>query len=210
MKTILKIAVIGGGGRTGQYVVNQLLEKGYSLRLLLRHPEEFDIDSPLIEILQGDVLDEDAVKSLIEGCDAVLSTVGQRKDEPLVASSASIHILNAIGRRPVRYILLAGLNVDTPTDRKGEETAKATEWMKATFPAMHADRQHSYSVLAASDAEWIMFRVPFIEFSGNHSEVKVNATDCPGSKINAADIATFMIAQLTDDTWLRKAPFISN
>src|SRR5437870_1352239 len=79
MKTMQKIAVIGGGGRTGQYLVNQLIEKGYSLKLLLRHPEDFTIGNPLIEIVKGDVLDEAVVRKLVDGCDAVLSTVGQRK-----------------------------------------------------------------------------------------------------------------------------------
>ncbi len=210
MERIQKIAVIGGGGRTGQYLVNQLIEKGYSLKLLLRHPERFTIHSPLIEIVHGDVLNPAAVDALLQGCDAVLSTAGQRQDEPLVASQASINVLNVIGERPVRYIVLAGLNVDTPTDRKSVETAKATEWMRVTFPAIHDDRQKSYAVLAESNAEWIMVRVPYIEFNGIRGEVKVSATDSSGTKIDAADIAGFMIDQLTDDTWLRKAPFISN
>nr|WP_295931382.1 NAD(P)H-binding protein [uncultured Dyadobacter sp.] len=210
METSHRIALIGGGGRTGQYLVDQLIEKGYRLKLLLRHPENFTTKSPLIEIVRGDVLDQNAVDVLVQGCDAVLSTVGQRKDEPLVASQASIHILNAIGDRPVRYVLLAGLNVDTPSDRKGPETRKATEWMRSTFPVIHEDRQKSYAVLAGSDADWIMVRVPYIEFNGNRSEVKVSETDSPGSKIDAADIAAFMIDQLDNGTWLRKAPFISN
>lgn len=210
MKAMQKIAVIGGGGRTGQYLVNQLIEKGYSLKLLLRHPGDFTIQSPLIEIVHGDVLDAEAVRILLDGCGAILSTVGQRKDEPLVASQANANILNAIGERPLRYVVLAGLNVDTPTDQKGEETLKATQWMKATFPAIHNDRQKSYSVLAESNTEWVMVRVPYIEFNGNRAGVKVSATDSPGNKIDAADIAGFMIEQLTDDTWLHKAPFISN
>lgn len=210
MKRIQKIAVIGGGGRTGQYIVNQLIEKGYSLRLLLRHPENFTIQSPLIEIAKGDVLDAGIVEWLVAGCDAVLSTAGQRKDEPLVASRACMNVLNAIGDSPVRFVVLAGLNVDTPSDQKGEETAKATEWMRTIFPAIHNDRQKSYSILAESNVEWIMVRVPYIEFNGHHGEIKISATDSPGSKIDAADIAAFMIGQLTDDTWLRKAPFISN
>lgn len=210
MKEIQKIAVIGGGGRTGQYLVNQLIERGFSLKLLLRHPERFTIQSPQIELVRGDVLNAEAVRTLLEGCGAVLSTVGQRQGEPLVASQANVNVLHAIGDRPVRYVVLAGLNVDTPMDRKGEETAKATEWMRTTFPGIHNDRQKSYSVLAESRAEWIMVRVPYIEFNGNRAPVKVSATDSPGSRIDAADIAAFMIGQLTDDTWLRKAPFIAN
>lgn len=160
MKTVNKIAVIGGGGRTGLYLVNQLIEKGYVLKLLLRHPDNFPIQSALIEIVHGDVLDQIAVASLLEGCDAVLSTVGQRKDEPLVASQATSHILGAIGARPMRYVVLAGLNVSTPTDQKGQDAMQATQWMRATFPDIHDDRQKSYTLLAESRTEWIMVRVP--------------------------------------------------
>jgi uncharacterized protein YbjT (DUF2867 family) len=210
METIQKIAVIGGAGRTGSYVVNQLIQKGFYLKLLLRHPEDFTIQSPLIQIVEGNVLDRDIVNVLIKDCQAVLTTVGQRKGEPLVASQATRNVLNAIGDKPVRYVALAGLNVDTPFDKKGEETVKATEWMKATFPAIHEDRQRSYSILSESDVAWTLVRVPFIEFNGEQQGVKVGLLDSPGPKIEAADIAAFMIGQLGDDTYIRKAPFIAN
>lgn len=210
METIQKVAVIGGAGRTGSYLVNQLIQKGFYLKLLLRHPEDFTIQSPLIEIVEGDVLDRDIVNVLIKDCQAVLTTVGQRKGEPLVASQATRNVLNAIGDKPVRYVALAGLNVDTPFDKKGEETVKATEWMKATFPAIHEDRQRSYSILSESHVAWTLVRVPFIEFNGEQQGVKVDLLDSPGPKIEAADIAAFMIGQLGDDTYIRKAPFIAN
>lgn len=210
MKNLPKIAIVGGGGRTGQFLVTQLLEKGYALKLLLRHPELFTIQSPSIEIIRGDATDTDAVQQLVSGCGAVLSTVGQRKGEPLVASRATRNLLDAMGERPIRYIVLAGLNVDVPTDQKSEVTRKATEWMRTTFPDIHADRQKSYALLAQSNAEWTMVRVPYIEFNGTRATVKVSETDSPGTKIDAADIAGFMIDQLTDGTWLRKAPFIAN
>ena len=214
MKQIKKIAIIGGGGRTGQYIVSQLLEKGYPIRLLLRHPESFPLSDPLIEIIRGDVLDAHIVSELLQGCNAIISTVGQRKGEPLVASIATENILHAIENQPVgsmsiRYILLAGLNIDTPFDRKSPETQKATDWMKMTFPYIHADRQKSYSILQGSQVKWTLVRVPFIEFSEKRSELNVSLEDCLGSKISAADIAGFMIAQLTDDTYIRKAPFIA-
>ena len=39
MNTINKVAVLGGGGRTGNYLVSQLLQEGFSVKLLLRNPE---------------------------------------------------------------------------------------------------------------------------------------------------------------------------
>ncbi|WAC10224.1 NAD(P)-dependent oxidoreductase [Dyadobacter pollutisoli] len=214
MEAIQKIAVIGGGGRTGKYIVDQLLQKGFSLRLLLRNPNTFTIQDPLIEIIHGDVLDEKIVNVLIEGCQAVISTVGQRKDEPLVASRGAKNVISAIQKQQisagkVRYILLAGLNVDTLFDKKSPETQKATAWMKETFPAIHEDRQKSYAILEASDVDWTLVRVPCIEFSDEKGNVKVDPEDCPGSKISAGDIARFMIGQLMDNTYLRQAPFIA-
>jgi len=206
-----RIAILGGGGRTGKYLVTQLINQGYRVKLLLRNPEKFELESPLIEILKGDVLEGDAILSLAEGCQAFISSVGQRKDEPLVASQATINVLKAMAEYRIhRYILLAGLNVDTPFDKKSQETSAATDWMKKSFPEIHADRQKSYSILSASEVNWTLVRVPFIEFTDTVGETIVSLEDCRGKKISAADIATFIVNQLSDDTYIKKSPFIAN
>ena len=106
-----KIALLGGGGRTGKYILARLLSQGYSVKILLRNPENFQLESPFIEIVKGDAIDPDAILLLVQGCQSVISTVGQRKDEPLVASQATINILRAMTEFGIkRYILVAGMN----------------------------------------------------------------------------------------------------
>lgn len=211
MKKNNTIALLGGGGRTGKYIVEELLRKGYQVKLLLRSPEKFQIESPLIKIYKGDALDESAVSLLMENCIAVINTLSQRKDEPLVASQATRLVLESMNEfKIMRYILVAGLNVDTPLDKKSVKTTAATEWMKANFPLIHEDRQKTYTLLSQSYVDWTLVRVPFIEFSENKSKIKIDLEDCPGSKINAADIATFVVQQVSDQTYIKKAPFITN
>jgi putative NADH-flavin reductase len=214
MNAVQNIAVIGGNGRTGRFLVEALLRQHFHLKLLLRNPEQFQVQHPNITIVQGDVLDAQAVESVISGCNAVMSATGQRKDEPLMPSQATMHILNAIKAQPnarsIRYISLAGLSVDTPFDQKGPETQQATNWVRETFPEIHADLQKSYSILRQSDLEWILVRVPFIEFENGNGYVKVDLLDSPGKNIAAGDIAAFMVGQLVDDTYLRQAPFIAS
>lgn len=211
-----KIAVIGGGGRTGKFLVDQLLAKGFQLKLLLREPANVPQVSANSnsEIIKGDVLDYEQVRSLVKDCRAVISTVGQRKDEPLVASQATRNILSAIEEadpsRSVRYILVAGINVDTPFDRKGTETVLATKWMQENFPLIHEDRQEAYRVLANSDVPWTLVRVPCIEFEGKKGRVEASLEDAPGQKISATDIASFLVSQLDDPAFVRQAPFIAN
>jgi putative NADH-flavin reductase len=206
-----KIAVLGGGGRTGKYLVNQLINKGFQLKVLLRHPKQFHLQSQQIEIVKGDATHPESIRQLVEGCEAIISVVGQRPDEPLVASCATQNMLDAMNEFGVkRLISLAGLNVDTASDKKGQETLMATEWMKSNFPEIHNDRQKAYSILSASELNWTFVRVPFIEFSESSGELAVNLEDCPSDKINAGSLAIFLTDQLSDDTYIRKAPFVAS
>jgi putative NADH-flavin reductase len=210
MKNISKVAVLGGGGRTGNYLVNQLLKKGFSVKLLLRNPEKFEIQNSKIEIIKGDALDFESIKVLLEDCDAVVSTIGQRKDEPLVASAVTKNVLKAMKEYNInRYVLLAGLNIDTPFDKKSSKTIMATDWMKANFPIIQEDRQKAYTLLEESDVNWTQVRVPFIEFSNDSSEIAVDVEDCLGDKISAFDIAVFMTKEMVESNYSRQSPFIS-
>jgi putative NADH-flavin reductase len=211
MKQHTKIAILGGGGRTGKFLVTQLIDQGYQLKLLLRNPEQFTIDSPLIEVLKGDAVDTKAIHALLEGCEAVISTVGQRKGEPLVASQATTHLLQSMKTYGIRrYIVVAGLNLDTPFDNKSEKTRMATEWMKANFPIVHADRKKAYSILSDSTLDWTVVRVPLIVFLDTKGEIRVDLEDCKGDTISAAAIGAFLIEQLSDTIYFRKSPFIAN
>jgi putative NADH-flavin reductase len=211
MNRNIKIAVFGGGGRTGKYLITQLIEKGYSLKVLLRNLETFELKSPLIQIVQGDAIDFTIVNSLIDGCQAVISTIGQRPGEPLVAEQATRNILNAMSHYSVkRYILVAGVNIDTPLDNKGPETITATNWMKANYPIIQEDRQKAYDLLVESNMNWTLVRVPFIDFNIGKGDVNVSLDDCMGDKIDAGNIAAFLIKQLSEETYFNKAPFICN
>ncbi len=206
-----KIAVLGGGGRTGKYLVNQLINKGFQLKVLLRRPEQFLIQSQQIEIVNGDATHSESVRQLVEGCEAIISVVGQRPGEPLVACRATQNLLDSMNEFGIkRLISLAGLNVEAPSDRKGNETLMATGWMKANFPGIHADRQKSYSLLEQSSVNWMLVRVPFIEFQDARGELAVSLSDCPSGKVNAGSLAVFLVDQLFDDTYIRKAPFVAN
>lgn len=211
MKQNIKIAILGGGGRTGKFLVRQLINHGYSCRLLLRNPENLQIASPLIEIVKGDACDAEAINSVLNGCNAVISTIGQRTGEPLVAELATKNVLAAMALCDIkRYLLVAGINIDTPFDRKRVQTIAATEWMKKNYPLIQEDRQNAYSLLAASRVDWTLLRVPFIEFAEGTGSVTENLEDCLGNKINAGNIAAFLVKQLFEETYIRKAPFIAN
>lgn len=211
MKQTLRVAILGGGGRTGRFVVAELVQQQYQMKLLLRTPDSFDIQHELIEIIKGDACDPGTVDVLVQNCQAVISTIGQRKDEPLVAERATKNVISAMEKYKLqRYILLAGVNIDMPGDHKSANTKAATEWMRNNFPHIQQDRQNALYWLAQSDLEWTMVRVPFIHFVPGCGRTKISLTDCLGNSIMAGDVANFLVQQLTKGDFIRQSPFISS
>lgn len=210
MKTY-KIAVIGGTGKSGQYLVQNLLEKGYSLKLLLRHPENFILQNPFIEVVKGDARDETAIHTLIEGTDLVMSTLGQPKGEKSIFSDAAKNIISAMNHYGIRrYIVTTGLSVNTPFDHKNERIKMATGWMYENYPETTTDKQKEYELLQDSNLDWTLVRLPRIHLTEENFSIETNLQDCKGEGISAVDLAEFLVSQIKDSEYIRKSPFLYN
>ena len=211
MNQKIKLAILGGSGKSGKYLVKELLSQGFHLKLLLRNPENFQQKSPLIEIVKGDARDDESVKSLVSGCQAVISTLGQPRGEASIFSQATTNVIRAMAQYNInRYVVITGLNVDTPFDKKGLKTKMATDWMKSNYPKTTLDKQVEFDFLSKSDIDWTLVRLPLIEQTDEKRKVMVSLEDCPGDKISATDLACFLIDQLSNDNYVRKSPFIAN
>ena len=211
MKPIHTVALIGGTGKAGKYLLKQLLLQNFRVKLLHRKPETLNISNPLIQMIKGDVRHYEAIHTLLAGCDAVLSCLSQPVGEPSIFSVATRNILRAMQAHQIsRYITTAGLNVDTPTDQKSAQTQFGTKWMYENFPVTTKDRQAEYQLLADSSTRWTMIRLPLINQTDEVSQIDISLVDCPGNHISATNLALFMIRQLTGEEFVRQAPFIAD
>ncbi|GHB68083.1 NAD(P)-dependent oxidoreductase [Persicitalea jodogahamensis] len=210
MKQKPKVAVIGGTGKAGKYLVKELLRQNFPFKLLLRNPDNFSIETTLAELVAGDARNYEAVRTLLEDCQAVISTLGQPAGQPAIFSQATENVLRAMeGTITTRFIVITGAPVDAPGDRKGEWAQTATDWMKANYPETTNDKQVEYQKLTESQVAWTLVRLPWIELTEVEQDVKVSLEDCPGETVSASALARFLVAQLTDDTYVRQAPFVA-
>lgn len=214
MKQDKKIAVIGGTGKSGKYLVAQLIKQGYSCKLLLRNPETVFLKNPLIEIIKGDVQSLDDIRALVaDGCDAVISALGMGKmpNSTSIFSQSTTNIIQAMTEQNIRrYIVITGLTVDTEFDKKGTKTKFATDWMYTNYPLTTTDKQTEYEILKTSNLDWTLVRLPMIEQTEERNEVVVSLEDCLGDKISANDLADFLINQLSDNQYIKQSPFVVN
>ncbi len=211
MNQPIKVALLGATGKAGKYILRELLRQNYPVKALIRKPENFSITHPLLEIVKGDIKDFETARLLLSQCQVIISSIGPKKDEPLVQSLATTNILKAMEELHVkRYILLAGLNVDIPGDQKSNANQASSEWMRQTFPEAVADRQLTYDILSDSKTDWTLVRLPWIEQTVERRGLIVNLKDCLGEKISTTDLADFITKQIISSEYIRKSPFVAS
>jgi len=205
------IAVIGGTGKSGKYLVQQLLKNNYHIKLLIRNPENFTLQNHLIEIVKGDVRDYDSVQNLLKKCNVVVSTLGQPAGEKSIFNDATQNIIKAMNSYGIkRYVVTTGLNVNTPFDRKNEKVRMATEWMYQNYTETTADKQKEYELLVKSNLNWTLVRLPLINITDESYAIETSLEDCKGENISVNDLGKFLVSQIDDETFIKQSPFLYN
>lgn len=98
-----RVLVTGGAGFIGSHTVDLLLERGYQVRVFDNLEPQVHGDgagvpsylSPEAEFVQGDVLDRDALRRALDGCDAVIhdaAMVGVGQSQYQVARYTQVNV----------------------------------------------------------------------------------------------------------------------
>lgn len=69
----MKISIFGSTGGTGQELIKQGLEKGYSISTIVRN--QLDITNPKLTVIKGNIFDKSLVKEIIDKSDLVVSVL---------------------------------------------------------------------------------------------------------------------------------------
>ena len=79
----MKVALIGGTGFVGSYLIDELISNEHTPRLLVRkNSEDKVIQSDKCEIIKGDIDNNNALKETLEGCDAVIYLIALIREFP--------------------------------------------------------------------------------------------------------------------------------
>lgn len=213
-KESMKVAIVGGSGNVGRFLIQRAPEAGYQVRILMRSPNKITLSNGKIEVVQGDARDIASIRSLLQDCDAVLNALGQREQyeyEVPTFSIATDHVLTVMKELGIRWcILVRGFSVDAPGDHKDLRTRLFSTLVRCLIHEIWVDWQKELDTLLSSDVEWTLVRLPMVVDEPPSGQVRVNLASSPGKKITGYDLANFVVAQLAEPTYVGKAPFIGN
>ena len=79
----MKVALIGGTGYVGSYIIDELIKNDHIPRLLVRNGSESKVIQPeKCETINGDIDDDAALNETLEGCDAVIYLIALIREFP--------------------------------------------------------------------------------------------------------------------------------
>lgn len=210
----MKIVVFGASGGTGRELVRQGLAQGHEVTVFVRNPHSFT-GADHLQVVVGNALDAKAVASAIAGQQAVLSALGARSlaDGTLLPESMK-HILAAMKQQSIaRLIVLGASGVWPGAARRLSPPMRLlakllnSTILKSPFAAQRAMQQ----IIQASGTEWTIVQPPRLLNVPGRGQYRVDADALPanGTRIARADVAAFMLAQLSTPEWIRQSPFIA-
>ena len=204
-----RVLIIGATGGTGRQLVTQALERGYAVTALVRDPSRLRVDHPQLSVIRGDVLDYASVEAAVRGQDAVCSALGHKRffHPTRILSEGTRNLLRAMEAHGVpRFVCETSLGIGDSAGRMGLYYTLFV--IPVILPFYFWDKTRQERITAGSNVEWIIVRPGVLNDGDKRGRFREGCR--VGSflwtvRISRADVADFMLNQLTSDTYLRTA-----
>lgn len=208
----MNLLIFGATGGTGRQLVEQALAQGHAVTAFARNPAKLGLAHPNLRVAQGDVLNLGAVEQAVLGQEAVLSALGApAAQRSAVRSEGTRNIVRAMTAAGVRrFVCLTTLGM-------GDSRAALPFSYKYLIVPLFlrrafADSEIQEEGIRQSQLDWTIAR-PGTLTNGPRTGVYRHgfAATATGLKItiSRADVADFMLKQLRDTAYLRKAASLS-
>jgi putative NADH-flavin reductase len=208
----MKLLIFGATGGTGRELVKQALDQGHQVVAFARNPARIaDIQNANLQVVRGDVLDATVVEGAVAGQEVVLSTIGTGAQRTTLREDGTRNIVEAMAKTGVRHLIcLSSLGV-------GDSRANLTFFTKHIIVSVFlrhafADHERQEAIVKQSSLDWTIVRPPHLK-DGPRTGVYRHGFPITDRKIKGeisrADVADFMLKQLSDDTYLHQTPGVS-
>ena len=209
----MKITLFGATGRTGKYVLEQALEAGHAVTVLVRSPEKLSVTHLKLTVLQGDARDPDDVSRAIVGAEAVISTLGPVRGGPMdVMTRGAENIVAAMKQHGVkRLISTTGAGVSAPQDIPTIMSRFIGFLVRTLSREVYEDSLRGADTIQNSGLDWTIVRGPMLRdapFDGDYRLGYVG--DGMNRTLSRSNFADCILNQLEDETYLHKIPAVSD
>lgn len=211
----MNLLIFGATGGTGRELVKQALEKNHSVTAFARNPYAITHKHSNLRIIQGDVMNPASVEHSMKGHDVVLSSIGSPANKiGTIRSEGTQNIIRAMGKKGLRRFVCQTSLGYADSKQLLDQTPLYFKYLIVPFLLKKgfADHNTQEQYIRQSNLDWIIVR-PGILTDGDHTGAYKHGFPANDKtvkvKISRADVADFMLNQITDNTYLYKTPGLS-
>lgn len=206
----MKVLVFGALGKTGKTVVERAVAAGHQVTAFVRDPGEGNAGN--VRVAQGDATSRADVDAAMRGQEAVIDTIGGETPykATTLESSAAATIIASMQANGVRRLLATSM---LGVGESKENAPIYERLLVATFlRGADKDKSAMESEVEASGLDWTILRPAILTDNDATGKVRVvkEGTDEKAHKITRADVAAFMVEQLSSNAYLHQAITIAN
>jgi putative NADH-flavin reductase len=209
----VNLIIFGATGTVGKQLVQQALFNSHHVKAFGRNVYTTDfLQTENLQLVQGALFDEGEVSKAITGCDAVLSAIGGSSDGTDRTRTLGLkNIIKQMQKTGVKRIIgIGGLGV-----LNADENSLLVD--KDDYPpeykAVGLEHKKAFELLKESDLNWTFVCPPNIINEGPTGSFITNADYPPEQnkyKINAGDLAMFMLNEIAKNEYVKHRVGISN
>jgi len=210
----MRILITGATGGTGREIVREALARGYQVNALARSAADAASLIPGADITEGDARDGDAVAKALAGCDAVISALGTKLSllhEETLLSTATRILINEMQKKEImRLVCITGIGAGDSHGHGGFLYDHIAQPLLLSSTYRDKDRQEEE--IRESGLDWTIVRPTNLKDGPATDKIRAltDLTGFHGGSIARADVARFLISELTDRQWACKSPVITS
>jgi uncharacterized protein YbjT (DUF2867 family) len=195
----VKIVVFGANGQTGRLLTRQIVDAGHHAVAVTRRPHDFPGTDPGVSVVGADVRDVRALGPVLDGADAVLSTLGvPMRMSPIDTYSVGAGNIVAAMRAAAltRLVVVSSTAVTHYPGRTGTPVAlKLVEpILKSTVGrTTYADQRRMESIVSASGLDWTIVRPSGLFDLPDVTEYVAGQVDPVGAFTSRTDLAHYLL-----------------
>jgi putative NADH-flavin reductase len=208
----MNVLIIGASKGIGLETARQALEAGHRVRAFSRSAAAMTLSSPNLERVSGDALQTRDVEAALDGVDVVVQALGVGFGGlfgPVkLLSEAAPALLPAMKAKGVkRLICVTGFGA-------GDSGASIGFLQRLPFEAVfgraYSDKSVQEGLIKASGLDWTIARPGVLTNGPKTGRYKILAepSQWRNGIISRADVADFLVGQITDRTRIGQAPVL--
>ncbi|MDP3794600.1 MAG: SDR family oxidoreductase [bacterium] len=204
----IRITIFGATGGTGRELMRQALQAGHEVVAFVRSPEKIGTAHERLTVVKGDVRNRADVEQALDGSAAALSALGVSLREPPVVADGVRNIVLAMRKTGVRRLV-----VESAYGAGETRYGAYARLLWFVIPSFMKDKEIAEDfLLQQRDIEWVVVR-PVRLTNGSRTGTYRTGTEVSVRGLNPtvsrADVAEFMLRQLTDDAYLHQLPTVT-